>query len=386
MSPGIRRTRAVAVVSCLVLTLAAVGVWHTRFGTRLSAQTPLADRVNDRLRTLQDEAARLAGESRTLLGEVRKLEVERDIRLEEARRADAAVTGARNELNTIEQRIEALEVQRVAGLPEVRAQLVNVYKRGRTGYLRLLLSSDGLRNFARANRAVTALAYREERLIEDHKRTLEALRADRADLQARTRDLRTRQADAQQARRRAEEAVAARNALIEQIDSRRDLTAQYVGELEVAHARIESQSGTLAGAQSLLVPLAPFRGTLDWPVVGAVTGRFGQPSNRPGGALVRSGIEVASPEGTAVRAVHGGTVSYAEGFAGLGTLVILDHGDTNYSLYGYLSSVSVQRGQTVEAGGEVGKVGASPAGPPALYFEMRIDGRSVDPVQWLRPR
>jgi septal ring factor EnvC (AmiA/AmiB activator) len=294
--------------------------------------------------------------------------------------------GSRRELATIEQRIEALEQQRVAGLPEVKAQLVNIYKRGRTGYLRLLLSGDGLRNFARANRAVTALAYREERLIDDHKRTLNALQADRADLQMRTRGLRTRQAEAQQARQRAEEAVAARNTLIEQIDSRRDLTARYLGELELARAKIQTQSGSLAGAQSVIVPLAPFRGTLDWPIVGSVTGRFGQPSGRPGGALVRSGIEIASPEGTPVRAIHGGTVSYAEGFAGLGTLVIVDHGDGNSSQYGYLSAISVQRGQTVEAGAEVGKVGTSPAGPPALYFEMRIDGRSVDPVQWLRPR
>jgi septal ring factor EnvC (AmiA/AmiB activator) len=383
MSRRVTRTRIVTLVSAAALTV-VFGLWRTPLGAQQPAQIPLVDRVNDRLRALQEEAARLAGESRSLLGEVRRLEVERDIRLEEARRADAAVAGARNELTTLAQRIEALEQQRVAGLPEVRAQLVNIYKRGRTGYLRLLLSGDGLRNFARANRAVTALAYREERLIEDHKRTLEALRADRTDLQARTRGLRTRQAEAQQARQRAEAAVAARNTLIEQIDSRRDLTAQYVGELEVAHAKIES--GGTAGAQAVLVPLAPFRGTLDWPVLGAVTGRFGQPSNRPGGALVRSGIEIASPEGTPVRAVHGGTVSYAEGFAGLGTLVILDHGDSNFSQYGYLSSVSVQRGQTVEAGAEVGRVGASPAGPPALYFEMRIDGRSTDPVQWLRPR
>jgi septal ring factor EnvC (AmiA/AmiB activator) len=40
----------------------------------------------------------------------------------------------------------------------------------------------------------------------------------------------------------------------------------------------------------------------------------------------------------------------------------------------------------VEAGEEVGRVGPSPAGTPELYFELRIDGRSVDPVQWLKPR
>jgi septal ring factor EnvC (AmiA/AmiB activator) len=71
-------------------------------------------------------------------------------------------------------------------------------------------------------------------------------------------------------------------------------------------------------------------------------------------------------------------------FTGLGNLVILDHGGNNYSLYGYLGSIRVERGSTVETGAELGRVGLAPAGPPALYFEMRIDGRSVDPLQWLK--
>jgi septal ring factor EnvC (AmiA/AmiB activator) len=65
--------------------------------------------------------------------------------------------------------------------------------------------------------------------------------------------------------------------------------------------------------------------------------------------------------------------------------VILDHGSNSYSLYGYLESTGLQQGQAVETGAEVGRVGAGPAGPPGLYFELRIDGRSVNPVQWLKP-
>ena len=73
-------------------------------------------------------------------------------------------------------------------------------------------------------------------------------------------------------------------------------------------------------------------------------------------------------------------------FAGFGTLVILDHGGNSYSLYGYLAGLRVQQGQRVEAGQELGRVGIPPVGRPALYFEVRVDGRPVDPVQWLQPR
>jgi len=343
-------------------------------------------RVEDRLRALRQEADRLVSQSKTLLGEVRKLEVQRDIRVAESQEADRALAASKDELTDTTRRLELLEDQRLRGLPDLKQQLVETYKRGRSGYLRLLLSAGDLRGFARATRAMTALTFRQERILNDFHVTVDALRAERAVLQAKMAELKTRDGNASRARAMAEKAVADRAALIEQIDSRRDLTAQYVGELQVARERLDQQIGGLAAGRAVAVPLAPFRGGLEWPVTGDVASRVGQPTGRQGGPLVRSGMEIAAPEGTSVRAIHGGTVGYAEGYTGLGTLVILDHGGNNYSLYGYLLSVSVQRGEAVEAGAELGRVGPSPAGPPELYFELRIDGRSVDPVQWLKPQ
>ncbi len=177
-------------------------------------------------------------------------------------------------------------------------------------------------------------------------------------------------------------------ARIVEIDSRRDLTAQYVGELQVARdsllARLASPAAERPGPP--LVPLAPFRGALEWPIQGRLAGQFGQAANRLGGSAVRNGIEISAPAGVPVHAVHGGTVIHADAFAGFGTLVIIDHGSNHYTLYGYLGAASVAVGQAVETGAALGQVGAAPAGPTALYFEMRIDGRAVDPVQWLKPR
>ena len=64
--------------------------------------------------------------------------------------------------------------------------------------------------------------------------------------------------------------------------------------------------------------------------------------------------------------------------------VILEHGDKAYSLYGHLSTLAVKKGDRVEAGANVGFAGRNPAGNPSLYFELRVDGRPVDPLQWLK--
>jgi septal ring factor EnvC (AmiA/AmiB activator) len=354
------------------------------------APDPQARRVDDRIRALQRENEQLAKEATTLVGELRKLEIQRDLRVQESTQAEAAALEAQHAVTAATERLDQIERERIAQLPDLRAQLVDVYKRGRSGYARLLFSASDVREFARATRAVAALASINQRRLEDHRRTLQELTAQRAALEQSATQLVQREAEAREARTAADRAVADLSALISRIDSRRDLTAQYVGELQLAYGRLQQQLAAAAAGrtrETVAIPLAPFRGTLEWPAVGGrLAARFGQATERVGGTAARNGIEIALPENTPVHAIHGGMVGLAGPFTGFGNLVILEHGGNDYSLYGYLGTMSVERGAMVEPGAELGRSGSAPAGPPALYFEMRIDGRSVDPLQWLRPR
>ena len=349
---------------------------------------PSNQRIGERLKTLEREASSLATQSRTLIGELRKLEVERNLLVEQARQAETAAGAARQELVEVRRKLDELEMQRLDGLPELREQFVDLYKRGRRGELALLLSANGMRDFARASRAAEALAFRRQRIVSDHERTLAGLRAEREALTTRSRELRADETRAETARRGADRAVAARKTLLDDIDTRRDLTAQYLGELQQAYARLNADMTARASGRAVepvAVPVGPFRGALEWPVGGRLVGRFGQPGASAG--TVRNGIEMAAAVDTPVRAVHDGTVEAADGFTGLGTLVIVDHGANTYSLYGYLAEAVVAKGDVVRAGTEVGRVGLAPVGgQPTLYFELRVDGRLVDPVEWLKPR
>jgi murein hydrolase activator len=345
---------------------------------------PQAKRVGDRIKALQREAEQLAGQSRTLLGELRQLEIERDLRTTEAAQAESALADAQKALQATTERVAALEQQREAQLPDLRVQLVDIYKRRHTGYAQLLLGAGNIRDFARATRAVAALSNVNEKRIQQHRTTLRELKGERDALAARAQALTAQQLEALRLRQAADRAVAARASLIDRIDTQRDLTAQYVGELQQAYDRLAQQL-TPGRGDRVALPLAPFRGGLEWPVAGRVTARFGE-TNRPGGAAVRNGIDIAATQGAPVRAVHGGSVAFADAFSGFGTLVIVDHGTNDFTLYGNLGMTSVTRGDMVDAGTELGRVGEGPGGTPALYFEVRIDGRSVDPVQWLKPR
>lgn len=344
----------------------------------------LAARAADRIRALQKEADELAARARTLFNDLRKLELEQAIAQEQVASADAQLAQVTTDRDAASRRVEALEAERIANTPGVAERLVSIYKRGRGGYARLLLSSDDPRAFGRLTRGVAAIATLDRVRVETHRRTLAAEREALAELEARRAEVISLQQRASEARGALEKTVRARNAAIDALDARRDLAAQYVAELQQAQAALQ-QAVVNMGDTPAELPFEPFRGALEWPVRGRVVTRFG-PSRegRFGTSIVRNGIEIAADEGSRVRAVHGGRVAYAAPFAGFGTLVIVDHGNQSFTLYGHLREALVERDTRVARGGAVGLVGLAPAGSAALYFEVRVDGRPVDPLQWLR--
>jgi septal ring factor EnvC (AmiA/AmiB activator) len=358
----------------------------------LAAQQPerarteaLARRGAERLQALQAEADRLAAQERTVLGELRKLEVDREIKVEELRQLTDREDAMASDLEAAAQKVQQLESQNSLDRPALRARMIELYKLGQARYLRLLLSTGEVGRMGEASRMVAAIATRDTGRMSTYRRRLDELRASHAVLQARQQELDELRADAEQARVAADRAVAARSDLIHRIDTERDLNAELSGELQAAQQKLQATLGDLARGttprDTPALPLKPFRGALDWPVAGSLHQRFGQANGNP--AFSR-GIEIAAPEGQQVVAVHDGTVAFAGTFSGFGNLVILDHGANSFSLYGNLGEIAAVKNAKLSQGQAVGSVGAPLSGAPAVYFELRIDGQSVDPLQWLK--
>jgi len=112
-------------------------------------------------------------------------------------------------------------------------------------------------------------------------------------------------------------------------------------------------------------------------------GKFKHPEF--GAEIVRKGIDIDARVGEEIRAVEKGSVVYADRFAGYGKMVIIDHGERYYTIYGHLSEILKKTGDEVKRGEVVGKAGDSDSlAGSKLYFEMRKDGHSVDPLPWFR--
>ena len=100
----------------------------------------------------------LTKQERTLLTDLRKLDVERNIRTEELKQAEGDAEQAQQDLGTLGNEIDALESQDAAERPKLEARMVELYKLGSAGYVRMLLNVADLKEFGRAYRMVSALA------------------------------------------------------------------------------------------------------------------------------------------------------------------------------------------------------------------------------------
>lgn len=123
------------------------------------------------------------------------------------------------------------------------------------------------------------------------------------------------------------------------------------------------------------------RGRLTWPARGEVAARFG---SRRASGVRWNGLLIAAPMGTPIRAVASGRVAFADWLRGYGLLTILDHGGGYLTLYGFNETLYKEAGEWVAGGAPLGTVGNSGGRPqPGLYFEIRHQGKPVNPSGWL---
>ena len=133
-------------------------------------------------------------------------------------------------------------------------------------------------------------------------------------------------------------------------------------------------------------PFSDLKGRLTWPVAGNLLHDFGQP--RASGRMKWNGVVLAAPRGREIRAIYHGRVIFADWLAGMGLLVIVDHGEGYMTLYGYNETTLKTAGDWVAPGDVIATVGDSGGQISAgLYFEIRHGTLPLNPGSWIsKPR
>lgn len=300
----------------------------------------------------------------------------------------------KKELGREEARLKDLNTQRSLLISDQREQKKQIaqqvkaaYRLGGQSNIKLLLNQDDPANVSRVLRYYDYFLEARQEKISGYQqviadlnriepeiiRNTESLKANRANLQARHQQLK----DTQTERART---LARLNQSIENQDQKLQKLAQDRQRVEQVLKQITQVVGT-RGFVSDGQPFSKLRGKLPWPAPGKISQGFG--SDRVRGKLKWDGVLIAANEGAPVKAIHEGRVVFADYLRGQGLLVIVDHGDGFMSLYAHNQTLTKKVGSRVEAGEVIATVGNSGGQSNAgLYFEIRQNGKPVNPSRW----
>ncbi|GAC1573605.1 MAG: peptidoglycan DD-metalloendopeptidase family protein [Candidatus Elarobacter sp.] len=285
-------------------------------------------------------------------------------------------------------------------------RLVDAYEHGDLGYVDVLMRA---RSFADFVERWNDIRY----LVKSNQATIRARRADEArvvsieqGLLGAQAELRGQTAQVEQQRQALAGLAQQRAQLLAAADAERQQVQTQVNALdeesvsseaaleelirakqaeEEARRQAERRARQLAGEE--LPPEQGAPGQLSWPASGPITSPFGMRVNPVTHVFTQhKGIDIAVPTGTTIGAAAAGRVIVA-GWddGGCGNMIVVDHGGRLATQYCHLSQIfvgvgqDVQRGQAIAAAGSTGN-----STGPHLHFGVRIDGRAVDPMGYLR--
>ncbi len=312
-------------------------------------------------------------------------------------RAQSSLDRQKNELLAVRDRLEAardrlerLRSELATARRLLAARLVEIYKSDTPDALTVVMEADGFGDLLERTEFLERISD-QDREITDRVRGLRDQAEDQAVELAELEE--REQLAAERILRERDQIASAQNQLVSSRDQLASARADRRGaladvrsgkrqaledlaSLEAEQARVQA---ALAGAPAP-GPVQQGSGQLIWPVSGSLTGSFGEP--RPG--HLHSGIDIAAPEGTPIRAADSGRVALAAWTGGYGNYTCIQHTASLSTCYGHQSRLGTSAGASVQQGQVMGYVGnTGNSFGSHLHFEVRINGSPVDPMGYL---
>ncbi|MDH3496422.1 MAG: peptidoglycan DD-metalloendopeptidase family protein [Gemmatimonadota bacterium] len=392
------------------LALLALGVGAP---LALSAQTPVdrqirenqarLDSIRRERQDLESQLERLRGRERSFATELLNLERQKVATSRLVNELDRQMSALGSQLDSITLDLliaqDALAEKRAVG----ERRLVEVYKRGPLWALQVLLSAANFGDLLSRYKYLYLVSRQDQAIVGEVEELRDRIALERRQLAlvqgevGRNREERSRELSRYQ-RLELERAQGLRQTRVTAERASERLTALERTERDINNviAALERRRRDAATAGRATFPATITEASLaslEWPATGPLLYRYGRTTG-PGGTVIRrDGIGIGAPVGSEVRAVAGGEVVLAGPVGTYGPSVMVDHGGGFYTLYLYLSSLSVVANQQVTGGTVIGRSGGQGTEEgPHMEFQIRqVPGGSgqplpLDPQNWLRPR
>ncbi len=386
---------AVAILGSLYAA-ASIGAGRESLSDKIEKERKTLDQLKDQIEEKRKQADEAGKKRDSVLQGLQSLD-ERLVEYRQAhqdiirklRKKDVEIETLTRQMSILQDRIDE---RRDAILARLRIQ----YMEGRLGHWKTLLASDSYGDFQRRLQYLSAVSERDYALMGTFRADVDQMQqAERQREIARVGMLAYKQStekhltDIKSLKKQ-------KRIYLTNITHEKESYERALQELERSASRVDSLLRELENRRRAAMARPPvagslprgLKGLLPWPAEGDIVTFFGRQKHPTFNTYVqRKGIEIRTPEGSAIHAVMPGTVVYADWLKGYGLVIIIDHANGFFSLYAHASKILTVVGAQVTAGQAIGETGdTGMTGENTLYFELREGADPVDPLQWLSKR
>ncbi len=291
-------------------------------------------------------------------------------------------------LNETTRQLDEIQLQYEVELENFRQRLKVMYEFGDVGYIEVLLGSKNIADFFNRLEYVNAIANHDKKIVDE-------LVELEASIQAKLQEVETEKIEVEKLLVKQTDVTKSLNSkreskasLISTLNSNVDQYNSKIAELEKSSKEIEDMIKKIQAANNNKVYYTG--GKILWPVPsdGRITSPYGYRIHPITGVKTfHKGIDIPANSGANIVAAESGKVITAAYLNGYGNTVIIDHGKGMSTLYAHNSSLQVKSGQEVTKGDVVALAGSTGFSTgPHLHFEVRINGATVDPKQYVGTR
>jgi murein DD-endopeptidase MepM/ murein hydrolase activator NlpD len=402
--------------SLLIAVLVIVSLSSPAYSSELSKNKNQLQSVSSQLKKTRQKINQAKKQEKNLAGQINvidrriesvqveynKLDDQLDQVSTQRSKAEGQLEGLQKDLYGTQKQLEEAEIKLSKQKIALNQRLEGIYKRGETGYIEFILSSDNFTDLLNRMRFMEIIMNQDINIIDQVESTKNEIEDTKLELEQERKSINDKRTHLvmteQTVKDLTKKKMAQKEVLSEEISNKQNVLQQIQEDraaYELAEDQLLQQSKSLTSRirdlEKKLRKKNPSKtrnystsSGFEWPTDGEVTSSFGMrmhPILKK--TKMHTGVDIGAPYGQSVHAACDGVVIQAGTISGYGQTVIISHGNGVSTLYAHLSVIKVSEGEEVSKGDTIANVGSTGLSTgPHLHFEVRKDGEPQNPMNW----
>ncbi len=301
------------------------------------------------------------------------------------------------EIETTKAELAAAEELEKKQYEAMKQRIKFIYEKGNSTYLELLLSANSFADFLNKSQFIAKLSEYDREMLEEYIATKEKIAETKETLEGEQEELEEVKASIAAEQAEVETLIAQKETEIvvyeSDINNKEQAVKEYEAEIAAQDAEIKELEATIAAEKKRLLEenrqaISYDGGQFKWPAPDytRISDDYGMRMHPTLGVeKFHNGIDLASANGSRILAAYDGEVVAATYSSSMGNYVMIDHGDSLYTIYMHASALLVSRGDVVVKGEEIAKVGSTGRSTgPHLHLGVRLNGSYVSPWNYIK--